>query len=1000
MYADEIKHFAESLKQVYALPGRAQPEDQLKNPVAALFTSIGEHGTASIETTTETALQKIGVRPDIAVYADGLVNGHIELKAPGKGANPKAFTTPHDKAQWKKMQSLPNLIYTDGRNWTLWRRNPKAKESAAIRLEPVKQVAFEGDPVTRGADAISEKNIRDLSNLFETFLAWAPLPPSTVTELAGFLAPLAKLMREEVSAALEIGGSALRVLSDQWRRELMPGLDDGQFADAYAQTVVYASTLAAFEDPQAIAESRAPRVLEGINPVLSEALTMLSNPKAQTELKTSYPLLKRYLKTMRRSQIKTESADLWLYFYETFLAEYDPKLRKNYGVYYTPVEVVDLQVRLVDELLRTKFARTLGFADESVTVLDPAVGTGTYPVAVARHALDAVKDYGPGQMAETARLLAKNIHGFEILVGPYSVAHLRLRETLLAPLRRAAEEAGQDPNEATLNTRINIYLANTLESPNVTPTGALSLSTQSLVAEHDAAQSLKRDRRILVCIGNPPYDRQQKDSGENEDDIRRKGGWVRFGDQLEGGAKLDAQGERPILRDFLDPASAAGQGVHLKNVYNDYVYFWRWALWRLFEQQEGGGIVSFITASSYLAGPGFVGMREKMRREFDEIYVIDLGGDNLGTRKTPNVFQITVPVAICVGYRAGDPNPDTPADVHYVRLRGDTRGEKLAKIRDQGTLAEMGFQPAAAGWLDPFLPEGEGRYFDWPKLADLFPWQHSGAQFKRSWPISENRTTLQKRLEKLINSNFDSTLFKDTRDRKAVNLTQSDFDEVDIGRYAYRTYDRQYAIVHSGVGDYLRAPLLNSRSGNQIYFSSLLNIPFSVGQAINVSALLPDMDNFRGSFGAKHVLPLYRDAAATQPNVTTGLLPFYPRVMATRSRQRIWPPMSMRYWAGRVIRSAFGMSLKRRVPASRLQPMRPCSPAWPKPDARSFICTVTVSGSDLRQACRMGRFHNPVVWETACPKPMNMTQKPESCASAARCGRPFLPPCMNLKSRA
>ena len=213
MYATEIRHFADSLKQVYALPGRAQPEDQLKNPVAALFKAIGEHGKTKIETTTETALQKIGVRPDIAVYADGLVNGHVELKAPGKGANPKAFTTPHDKAQWKKMQTLPNLIYTDGRNWTLWRRNPNAKESATIQLEPVKQLVFEGDPVTDGAAAISEKNIQDLTNLFETFLAWAPLPPSTVIELAGFLAPLAKLMREEVIAALEVGGSALRVLS-------------------------------------------------------------------------------------------------------------------------------------------------------------------------------------------------------------------------------------------------------------------------------------------------------------------------------------------------------------------------------------------------------------------------------------------------------------------------------------------------------------------------------------------------------------------------------------------------------------------------------------------------------------------------------------------------------------------------------------------------------------------------------------------------------------------
>jgi hypothetical protein len=115
---------------------------------------------------------------------------------------------------------------------------------------------------------------------------------------------------------------------------------------------------------------------------------------------------------------------------------------------------------------------------------------------------------------------------------------------------------------------------------------------------------------------------------------------VRFGDQVKGGAKQEKQGTRPIFADFTEPASKAGAGVHIKNLYNDYVYFWRWALWRLFEQQIYGGIVTFISASSYLAGPGFVGMREVMRRTFDDFWIIDLGGDNLDTRKTPNVFNI------------------------------------------------------------------------------------------------------------------------------------------------------------------------------------------------------------------------------------------------------------------------------------------------------------------------------------------------------------------------
>ena len=130
----------------------------------------------------------------------------------------------------------------------------------------------------------------------------------------------------------------------------------------------------------------------------------------------------------------------------------------------------------------------------------------------------------------------------------------------------------------------------------------ITLTFKALTQEHEAARKVKQDGEILVCLGNPPYDRQQIEEGDEI--THRKGGWVRKGDQIEGGADQEKQGERPIFEDFLDPARKAGAGIHLKNLYNDYVYFWRWALWRLFEQQKCGGIVTFITASSYLASSG------------------------------------------------------------------------------------------------------------------------------------------------------------------------------------------------------------------------------------------------------------------------------------------------------------------------------------------------------------------------------------------------------------
>ena len=133
---------------------------------------------------------------------------------------------------------------------------------------------------------------------------------------------------------------------------------------------------------------------------------------------------------------------------------------------------------------------------------------------------------------------------------------------------------------------------------------------------------------------------------------------------------------------------AAGRGIHIKNLYNSYVYFWRWALWKLFETTDEPAIVSFITASSYLRGPGFVGMRQVMRETFDDLWIIDLEGDNRGARKTENVFDIETPVAIAVGVRYGSPQPTVAADVHYSKIVG-SREDKLARLAAISSFAEL-----------------------------------------------------------------------------------------------------------------------------------------------------------------------------------------------------------------------------------------------------------------------------------------------------------------------
>jgi len=878
MKLSTLETFADALKAKFALPGTASPEDQLKPVVADLFVAAGAAYGLTVETRTETHLSEHKVRPDIAIYVGGLICGYIELKAPGLGADAPRLTGKHNKEQWAKLKGLPNLIYTDGRNWALYRSGDRPDGQPIVPLHD--------DPTIKGKAAVKQADADGLERLFRDFLGWKPSVPHNPSGLAKYLAPLTRFLRSEVEAALEVPGSAVELLANEWRQFFFPDSDNAKFADAYAQTVTYAMLLARLSGAAKLDPVEAAKILDKNNGLLARTLELLGQKEAKAELSVGFEMLQRSLEALDPHDFLKSKPDLWLYFYEDFLAAYDPKLRKDYGVYYTPREVVELQVRLASELLEKRFGKKLGFADDGVVFLDPAVGTGTYPVAAVKHGLEKVRARsGPGAVPARARQMAENMHGFEVLVGPYAVAHLRLTQALEGAMNDAKAAIG-DPEEK-LAKRLNIYLADTLESPNAAPPGGLTLTYRALTAEHEAARKVKQGGDVLVCLGNPPYDRQNIEEGDTT--TQRKGGWVRFGDQVKGAAKQEEQGQRAIFKDFTDPATKAGAGVHLKNLYNDYVYFWRWALWRLFEQQTCGGIVTFITASSYLAGPGFVGVREVMRRTFDELWIIDLGGDNLGTRKTPNVFNIQTPVAIAIGVRAAKPSPNKPAKVRYAKIDGATRESKLAQLETVADFSGLVWRDCPDDWHKPFLPIGKGDFFQWPALIDLFPYQRSGSKFGRPWPIAETEELIQRRWDKMLAETGASRAkhFKNNKYRK-IERQYRDHVSGDslatleslkpgspapkITPYAFRSFDRHFAIEDIRFNDRMGEVLWRLQGASQLYFTALATEALGLGQGVIASASVPDLHQFRGSFGGKDVIPLYRDAAGTEPNVTAGLL--------------------------------------------------------------------------------------------------------------------------------
>ena len=229
MNLDVLQQYCESLKSKFALLGAASQEDQLKPAVAELLKAAGASCGWEVETVTETHLSDLRARPDMAIYVESLICGYIELKIPGSGADPVKLKGKHNKEQWEKLRNLPNLIYTDGREWALYRSGQMPKQ------QPI--VCFSDNPVTKGKAAVVPEDAVALNRLIVDFLGWKPNVPHKPDRLAEFLAPLARFLRSEVESAIIETGSSTGILANEWRQYFFPNAADSQFADAYAQTV-------------------------------------------------------------------------------------------------------------------------------------------------------------------------------------------------------------------------------------------------------------------------------------------------------------------------------------------------------------------------------------------------------------------------------------------------------------------------------------------------------------------------------------------------------------------------------------------------------------------------------------------------------------------------------------------------------------------------------------------------------------------------------------------
>ena len=561
--------------------------------------------------------------PDFVVKNGILEIGHIEAKDIGISLKKVEKTA----QMGRYFQALGNLILTDYLEFR-WYIQGELKLSASLgTIDKNKKIK------------VDKQGIQEVDQLLRQFLLAKVPQVTTPKDLAKRMASLAQLMRDAIKTALNDvdNGGMLRQQLESFQRVLIKDLTVEQFADMYAQTICYGLFAARCNTDNVNTFSRetAAFKLPKTNPFLRSIFGQIAGPDLDDRISWAVDNLANILQQTEMAEIlkdfgkRTRREDPVVHFYETFLAEYDPKMRESRGVYYTPEPVVDYIVKSVDYILKHKFNISKGLADSKkikipnpkgegiiethqVLILDPAVGTGTFMHSVIDFIYDKFKSQKGMWSSYVSQHLLPRLFGFELLMAPYTVAHMKLGLQL--------QELGYDFSS---DERLRIYLTNTLQEAFQIP--AADGFMNRIRDEAEAAKDIKQDVPVMVILGNPPYSYESINTDP----------WI-----------------VGLVRDYYQIDGKPLGERNPKGLLDDYVKFIRFAQHRVSE--TGYGIVALITNHGYLDNPTFRGMRQNLMQTFDEIYVLDLHGNSKKKEVCPdgspdkNVFDIQQGVAISI----------------------------------------------------------------------------------------------------------------------------------------------------------------------------------------------------------------------------------------------------------------------------------------------------------------------------------------------------------------
>lgn len=627
-----------------------------------------------------------GGNPDFRVWSGtNEAVGYIEAKLPSG----RSLDTIEETEQLTRYRNtFENVILTNFVEFRLYRNGEQVAE-AEIADPP---------EIPRFGDAPDVVNTDNFEELLERFFSFSRPNIESAKQLATELAERTSFMREVVLNELgrEMAGQGGHILGfyEAFQDYLMPDLSRREFADIYSQTITYGLLTARTRVSGEFNRADAGEAIPSTIGILKDIFDFISTSDPPTEIEWIVDDISDVLSGTNVDDIlsefyadKAESTPL-VHFYETFLKEYDPETRQQKGVYYTPEPVVEWITHSVNSLLKTDLSRDDGLANDDVTILDPAAGTMTFTAAATRLAVEEYAEkYGRGGVpALLSDHVLDDFYSFELLVAAYTIGHLKMAILF--------EEQGYELDD---DDRIQLFLTNTLEPEEAEQTHLPFAS--SLAEEAEMAHDVKEDTPILAILGNPPYSGHSENQGE----------WIEslVDDYKEGYPQLQKPGQAKWLHD-------------------DYVKFIRWAQWKLSDADEG--VLGYITNHAYIDNPTFMGMREQLLLEFDEIYVLDLHGNSNRLEEPPeggtdeNVFNIQQGVAISIFVKTDGTTDQGYADVYHSDLWGEreVKYEALSGS-DMNDIDWVEVTPREPHYL--FIPRNQelaSAYHDWVKVPQIF----------------------------------------------------------------------------------------------------------------------------------------------------------------------------------------------------------------------------------------------------------------------------------------